>query len=189
MIIVDGDALLNFIDTEVREAWIESCKRDSSWFGYSKQIYVNNDGDFLITGDMSNNSYLYDDNLMFISSIASYIDLDYEDEITDDDIVAEWDYSGRDCIVDKIDSALSTLDLEIYQNYIGKTWGELSSEEQDALLKVSNIWEDVPEGDCIVDFYEHLSVGGEVINNDTDTDCCRELVIKDSAILYDSQNM
>lgn len=71
--------------------------------------------------------------------------------------------------------------------FVGKRWGSLPKKVQEYLMSISTVWEDISEGECIVDFYKNLSISGFVINNDTDTDCNRELKIEDEAIFYNPQ--
>lgn len=63
------------------------------------------------------------------------------------------------------------------KKYICKKWGQLTEEQQYELLSKANIWDDVKNGDCIVDFDESLSISATIIND--------EIVIDDNAILYD----
>lgn len=70
-------------------------------------------------------------------------------------------------------------------NYIGKRWGDLTEEEQDKLLFIGNVWDNVKEGECIVDFTEELSIGGRVVKEFADE--WGTLVIDDNAVFYNPQ--
>ena len=60
---------------------------------------------------------------------------------------------------------------------IGKKWGQLTEVQQYELLSKANVWDNIKEGDCILDFDENLSVGASIVND--------EIVVDDDAILYD----
>lgn len=70
------------------------------------------------------------------------------------------------------------------KNLIGKKWGELTEEQQKQLLSIANVWDNVTEGDCIVDFSEDLSIAGTVIKEQYIDSYSCELVIDDKAIFY-----
>lgn len=59
----------------------------------------------------------------------------------------------------------------------GVKWGDLSQETKTSLLERVNVWDDVKEGDCLVDLTEELTVEGKIIGG--------EIIIKDNAIIYD----
>lgn len=59
----------------------------------------------------------------------------------------------------------------------GVKWGDLSQETKTSLLERVNVWDDVKEGDCLVDLTEELTVEGKIIDG--------EIIIKDNAIIYD----
>ena len=61
----------------------------------------------------------------------------------------------------------------------GDKWGDLSKETKTSLLERGNVWDDVKEGDCLVDLTEELTVEGKIIDG--------EIVIKDNAIIYNPQ--
>lgn len=61
----------------------------------------------------------------------------------------------------------------------GVKWGDLSKETKTSLLERVNVWDDVKEGDCLVDLTEELTVEGKIIDG--------EIVIKDNAIIYNPQ--
>lgn len=61
----------------------------------------------------------------------------------------------------------------------GIKWGDLSQETKTSLLERVNVWDDVKEGDCLVDLTEELTVEGKIIDG--------EIMIKDNAIIYDPQ--
>lgn len=70
------------------------------------------------------------------------------------------------------------------KNLIGRKWGELTEDEQKKLLSVANVWDNVTEGDCIVDMDEDLAIAGTVIKYQYE-DCYElELKIDDEAIFY-----
>lgn len=109
---IDENMMLNFIDEKVKESWIESCMSNSSLQGFSKQIYLQN-GEFFITDNMSNNSHIEGENLHFITSIDSYIDLNYDNEIDGYEAETEWDFWGRDEVVSKLEHGLKDLNIEL----------------------------------------------------------------------------
>lgn len=61
----------------------------------------------------------------------------------------------------------------------GIKWGDLSQETKTSLLERVNVWDDVKEGDCLVDLTEELTVEGKIIDG--------EIMIKDNAIIYNPQ--
>ena len=61
----------------------------------------------------------------------------------------------------------------------GIKWGYLSQETKTSLLERVNVWDDVKEGDCLVDLTEELTVEGKIIDG--------EIMIKDNAIIYNPQ--
>lgn len=61
----------------------------------------------------------------------------------------------------------------------GVKWGDLSQETKTSLLERVNVWDDVKEGDCLVDLTEELTVEGKIIDG--------EIIIKDNAIIYNPQ--
>lgn len=58
----------------------------------------------------------------------------------------------------------------------GIKWGDLSQETKASLLERINVWDNVKEGDCLVDLTEELTVEGKIIDG--------EIMIKDNAIIY-----
>ena len=70
------------------------------------------------------------------------------------------------------------------ENLVGRKWGELTDEQQQSILSVSNVWDNVTEGDCIVDIDEDLAIPGTVIKHvyEDSYDC--ELHIDNEAIFY-----
>lgn len=67
---------------------------------------------------------------------------------------------------------------------IGKKWGELTEEQQKRILSVVNVWDNITEGDCIVDISEDLSIAGTVIKHQYIDSYECELTIDDKAIFY-----
>ena len=61
----------------------------------------------------------------------------------------------------------------------GVKWGDLSEETKQDLLSNANVWDNVKEGDCLVDLTEELTVEGKIIDG--------EIMIKDNAIIYNPQ--
>ena len=61
----------------------------------------------------------------------------------------------------------------------GIKWGDLSEETKTSLLERVNVWDNVKEGDCLVDLTEELTVEGKIIDG--------EIMIKDNAIIYNPQ--
>ncbi|WP_300902216.1 helix-turn-helix domain-containing protein [uncultured Clostridium sp.] len=66
---------------------------------------------------------------------------------------------------------------------VGVRWGDLKEETREFLLENSNIWEEIKEGECIVDLRTNLSVIGEVVDNGEE----KEIVIDDEAIIYNPE--
>lgn len=67
---------------------------------------------------------------------------------------------------------------------IGKKWSQLSGDVQVELMSKANVWDNVKQGECIVDFDENLSVAGYIVCNNSD-DGDYDVRIDDNAILYD----
>lgn len=67
-------------------------------------------------------------------------------------------------------------------NFIGRKWGALTDEERKNLLMIGNVYDNVKEGDCIVDFGEDLSITGKVIKEFKDE--YGQLIIDDDAVFY-----
>ena len=63
------------------------------------------------------------------------------------------------------------------KNYISKKWKQLTKQQQEELLKSANIWDNIKDGSCIVDFCDNLSVKATIVDD--------EIIIDDNAILYD----
>lgn len=66
---------------------------------------------------------------------------------------------------------------------VGVRWGDLREETREFLLENSNIWEEIKEGECIVDLTTDLSVVGEVVDNGEE----KEIIIDDDAIIYNPE--
>lgn len=67
---------------------------------------------------------------------------------------------------------------------IGKKWCQLSENQQLELTSKASIWDNVKNGECIVDFTENLSISGSVICNNAD-EGDYDICINDDSILYD----
>lgn len=63
---------------------------------------------------------------------------------------------------------------------VGVRWGYLKEETREFLLENLNIWEEIKEGECIVDLTEDLSIRGKAVNTGEEI----EIVIDDEAIIY-----
>lgn len=61
----------------------------------------------------------------------------------------------------------------------GVKWKDLNEETKQELLSNANVWDNVKEGECIIDLTEKFSVEGEIINGD--------IFIKDNAIIYNPE--
>lgn len=59
----------------------------------------------------------------------------------------------------------------------GVKWGDLSEETKQDLLSNANIWDDVKEGECLVDLTENYTVEGFKTEEG--------IIIKNNAIIYD----
>ena len=77
------------------------------------------------------------------------------------------------------------------RNLVGMKWGELSAEQQEELLRNSNVVNgaafetNLKNGDkCIVDLTEPLSVSGTFISNDVED----TIEIDNDAVIYNSQD-
>lgn len=62
------------------------------------------------------------------------------------------------------------------KKYIGKKWMQLTQEQQYELMKNANVWDNIKEGDCIVDLTNDLSVSGSIVDG--------EIVIDNESIIY-----
>ena len=58
----------------------------------------------------------------------------------------------------------------------GVKWRELNEETKQELLSNANIWDNVKDGDCIIDLTEEYSVEGKIIDG--------EMFIKYDAVIY-----
>ena len=61
----------------------------------------------------------------------------------------------------------------------GVIWRDLKEETKKKLLSNANIWDNVKDGDCIIDLTEKFSVEGEIVDG--------EIIIKDNAIIYNPE--
>ena len=61
----------------------------------------------------------------------------------------------------------------------GVIWKDLNEETKQELLSNANIWDNVKEGECIIDLTEKFSVEGEIING--------EIIINDNAVIYNPE--
>ena len=61
----------------------------------------------------------------------------------------------------------------------GVIWKDLNEETKQELLSNANIWDDIKEGECIIDLTEKFSVEGEIVEG--------EIIIKDNAIIYNPE--
>ena len=61
----------------------------------------------------------------------------------------------------------------------GVIWKDLNEETKQELLSNANVWDNVKEGECIIDLTEKFSVEGEIING--------EIIINDNAIIYNPE--
>lgn len=68
------------------------------------------------------------------------------------------------------------------KNLVGKTWGDLTEEQQQNILSVSNVNDNAKEGACIVDIDEELAIAGTVVCEFEDE--VGELIISDEAMFY-----
>ena len=61
----------------------------------------------------------------------------------------------------------------------GVKWRDLNEETKQELLSNANVWDNVKEGECIIDLTEKFSVEGEIVDG--------EIIIKDNAIIYNPE--
>ena len=61
----------------------------------------------------------------------------------------------------------------------GVIWKDLNEETKQELLSNASVWDDVREGECIIDLTEKFSVEGEIVDG--------EIIIKDNAIIYNPE--
>ena len=61
----------------------------------------------------------------------------------------------------------------------GVMWKDLNKETKQELLSNANIWDNVKEGECIIDLREKFSVEGKIVDG--------EIFIKDNAIIYNPE--
>ena len=61
----------------------------------------------------------------------------------------------------------------------GIKWKDLNEETKQELLSNASVWDDVREGECIIDLTEKFSVEGEIVDG--------EIFIKDNAIIYNPE--
>ena len=59
----------------------------------------------------------------------------------------------------------------------GVKWRDLKEETKQELLSNANVWDNVKEGECIIDLTNELSVAGNIVDG--------EILINDDAIIYD----
>ena len=62
----------------------------------------------------------------------------------------------------------------------GVKWKDLNEETKQELLSNASVWDDVREGECIIDLTEKFSVEGEIVDG--------EIIIKDNAIIYNPES-
>ena len=61
----------------------------------------------------------------------------------------------------------------------GVIWKDLNEETKQDLLSNANVWDNVKEGDCIIDLTEKFSIEGKILDG--------EIIIKDNAIIYNPE--
>ena len=61
----------------------------------------------------------------------------------------------------------------------GVIWRDLNEETKQELLSNANVWDNVKEGECIIDLTEKFSVEGEIVDG--------EIIINDNAIIYNPE--
>ena len=61
----------------------------------------------------------------------------------------------------------------------GVIWKDLNEKTKQELLSNANVWDNVKEGECIIDLTEKFSVEGEIVDG--------EIFIKDNAIIYNPE--
>ena len=61
----------------------------------------------------------------------------------------------------------------------GVIWKDLNEETKQELLSNANVWDNVKEGECIIDLTEKFSVEGEIVDG--------EIFIKGNAIIYNPE--
>ena len=61
----------------------------------------------------------------------------------------------------------------------GVIWKDLNEETKQELLSNANVWDNVKEGECIIDLTEEFSIEGEIINS--------EIIINDNAVIYNPE--
>ncbi|MDY5646445.1 MAG: hypothetical protein SPF22_05495 [Candidatus Onthovivens sp.] len=61
----------------------------------------------------------------------------------------------------------------------GVIWKDLNEETKQELLSNANIWDDIKEGECIIDLTEKFSVEGEIVDG--------EIIIKDNGVIYNPE--
>ena len=61
----------------------------------------------------------------------------------------------------------------------GVIWKDLNEETKQELLSNANVWDNVKEGDCIIDLTEKYSIEGEIKDG--------EIIINDNAIIYNPE--
>ena len=61
----------------------------------------------------------------------------------------------------------------------GVIWKDLNEETKQELLSNANVWDNVKEGDCIIDLTEKFSIEGKILDG--------EIIIKDNAIIYNPE--
>lgn len=98
---ISEEKLYDFLDSKVKESWIESCQSNSSLNGWVKRMYLQDD-DLFITDNMSTNAWLEGEGLTYLGYIDSYIEVDVPEDEDDIDYDIEWSNWGRDTIFDMI---------------------------------------------------------------------------------------
>ena len=61
----------------------------------------------------------------------------------------------------------------------GVIWKDLKEETKQELLSNATVWDNIKEGDCIIDLTEKFSVEGEIVDG--------EIIINDNAIIYNPE--
>lgn len=61
----------------------------------------------------------------------------------------------------------------------GVIWKDLNEETKQELLSNANVWDNIKEGECIIDLTEKFSIEGEIVDG--------EIIIKDNAIIYNPE--
>ena len=61
----------------------------------------------------------------------------------------------------------------------GVIWKDLNEETKQELLSNANVWDNVKEGECIIDLTEKFSVEGEIVDG--------EIFINENAVIYNPE--